>query len=64
MTASDGNKVLAIVLGASEWPHFQSLPKSESFKNSAVGVIEYLKNTLRVPEANILPLFDSDDSVT
>lgn len=54
---------LAIILGASEWPHcslqFQPLP---SCARSATHFLTYLLNSFRLPANNLLDLVDKDES--
>lgn len=61
-----GEKIAAIILGASEWPKFRGLSGSAAFQRSAESFVQYLKGDegLHVPQENILSLFDSDLPVT
>ena len=53
------NRVLAIILGASEWPGFNGkLPASKAYGNAADGFREYLEKTIGIDGKNLLPLFD------
>src|SRR4051812_14140044 len=51
--------VLAIILGASIWPH-ASLQGSKAFTNSAAAFKDYLTLQFGLPSANILDLFDDE----
>lgn len=53
---------LAIILGASEWPNLEGLPKSTTFRNSASAVAHYLVRStgLGLPYSHVLDLFDDD----
>ena len=50
---------VAIILGASEWPHHPGFSASSAFKNSANFFMDYLAEN-GVKASNILDLFDSD----
>ncbi len=62
MADSDRQVILAIVLGASEWPLCHSLPSATSFARSARDFVSYLRSAdgLAIPEENLLDLFDKD----
>lgn len=64
MMRLQGEKTLAILLGASEWPNYLGLHGSPAFENSARDLRAYLqdKNTLAVPDDHILWLFDDESS--
>jgi hypothetical protein len=54
------NRIVAVLLGACEWPKATQLPSSSLFKNSAAEFKRYLINPkgLNVRPENILDLFD------
>ena len=55
-----GSNILAVILGASEWPYYETLEPSPAFENSANFFVWYLRNWLEVPDDNILWMFNSD----
>jgi fructose-1,6-bisphosphatase/inositol monophosphatase family enzyme len=57
-------KLLVIILGASEWPNDNSLIGAESFLNSAVDFKKYLLDPsgYGLPPENLLDLFDAEVS--
>lgn len=52
----------AIILGASDWPHVESLENSDAFTRSKTAFLTYLKETLSMTDDAILDLFDQDHS--
>lgn len=72
MTGNDvqvvGENILAIVMGASEWPNFKKLNAKEEdyssnpFINSKNFVLNYFcsRNGLGIPDQNVLDLFDDE----
>lgn len=54
------DKVLVILLGASEWTKAPNLGKSEAFSNSAQKTIDYFFDKFGLPPDNLLNLFDSE----
>jgi hypothetical protein len=58
--------IVAIILGASEWPLSPSLPGSNAFRDSASDFLDYLRdqqpNGLGLLQQNILNLFDKKES--
>ena len=62
MPPKAGNSILAIILGASEWPRYPGLHGSRAFYNSAQRFADYLirDDGFGVPQQNILWLFDSE----
>jgi hypothetical protein len=64
MTCQAPKNTLVIILGASSWPKASDLASSEAFKNSAIGLREYLldRRFFSLPEENLLDLFDSEKS--
>jgi Caspase domain len=60
---TDHSSTLAIILGASEWPHAPGLSAPTSFKNSAAEMGQYLRSPegLYLRSDNVLDLFDSSD---
>lgn len=57
--------VVAVILGASEFPYADALSASRAFAGSASAFTEYLKSEhgLRLAGAQVLDLFDNDDNV-
>ncbi len=58
---------LAIILGASDWPHHKSLGGSASaFRNSANGINDFFlsSNGMALPADNVLNLFDDSSAVS
>lgn len=53
---------LALILGASSWPNAPELQSSEGFSNSARDFQDYLLHKFRLPQNNLLNLFDTDMS--
>lgn len=55
---------LVILLGASEWPLYPDLDASSAFSNAAEAVIQYFHDFrgFRLPQGNLLNLFNSDRS--
>ena len=55
---------LAILLGASAWPHFPIFQSSDAFKHAAQSMRSYLLDpqTFHLPPENLLDLFDADQS--
>lgn len=58
----NAGKIIAIILGASEWPNMPNLKPSDAFYKSAKGFRENLLDDLglRLPQQFILDLFDRD----
>jgi hypothetical protein len=54
----DPKHIVAVLLGASEFPQYEALDPSPAFAASAAALEDYLRSTLAVPDKNILPLFD------
>ena len=59
------SKMVAVILGASEWPKSPGLPGSPSFRNSAAEFKKYLldPNGLNIRSENVLDLFDDQRAV-
>ena len=57
--------VVAVILGASEFPYADALPASPAFVGSASAFTEYLKSEhgLGLTDAQVLDLFDNDDNI-
>jgi outer membrane protein assembly factor BamB len=53
---------LVILLGASQWPRWPDLHASEAFARSARGIKTYFLDRFHLPQANLLDLFDSNES--
>src|SRR5580704_6881687 len=59
------NTIVAVVLGASEWPKAINLSAPESFSKSSSDFIGYLlrrQGGLHIPRRNLLNLFDTPDA--
>ena len=61
--ALQSERMLAIVLGASEWPFYADFPAAPSFRRSAYEIADYLidRNALGLSPRNVKVLFDSFD---
>lgn len=55
-----GNNIIAIILGASTFPAYETLETSPAFAASAEAFRNYLRTRLNLPDSHILPLFDND----
>src|SRR5689334_16171332 len=58
------DRVLVILLGASEWPKAPEFTRSDAFVNSAQAIRDYFldESGFGLPEGNLHDLFDSDRS--
>lgn len=52
------DKTLVIILGASEWPDTDDFTPSVAFAHAAQRVRDYFTDCFKVPEGNLLSLFD------
>ena len=59
---AENSSFRAVLLGASEWPSFETLQPSSSFSNSHAAISDYLRDKLGIAKRDILDLFDSGES--